>query len=100
MLLAAPAMFFWGVGTSEIGEEVFDWGHTLSATVLAIATIIIPALDAFLNSQSVEHWYDKVRRLVRRVLQSDAEITFAALERRVWLRNNKCRVSNLLSGVT
>lgn len=60
LLLAAPAMFFWGVGTSEIGETSLDWAATTSAPALAVATIVIPALDSFFASDSVEQWYDKV----------------------------------------
>lgn len=58
-LLGTPAMFFWGVGTSDIGAT-FGWNESLSATVLAVATICIPALDAFFNSKAVKQWYDQV----------------------------------------
>lgn len=60
-LLGAPAMFFWGVGTSNIGAT-FGWSESLSATALAVATICIPALDAFFNSKVVEQWYEQVCR--------------------------------------
>lgn len=62
MFLAAPALFFWGVGTSSIGEYSLNWDDTASATALAVATIIIPAIDAFCNSQRFEQWNDKVKR--------------------------------------
>lgn len=51
-LLGAPALFFWGVGTS--GESIggaIGWNEFLSASLLAVATIVIPAVDAFVNSQ-------------------------------------------------
>ena len=40
-----------GVGiTSSIGQEI-GWNDSLSAALLAVATIVIPAVDAFFNSQ-------------------------------------------------
>lgn len=60
LMLSAPAMFFWGVGTSDIGQSSLQWSETSSAAALAVATIIIPGLDGFFGSHSVEQWYDKV----------------------------------------
>ncbi|CAM9955675.1 unnamed protein product [Scytosiphon promiscuus] len=57
-LLGAPALFFWGIGTSDIGLT-FEWSATRSAAALAVATIIIPAIDAFFNSKSVQLWYEQ-----------------------------------------
>ncbi|CAM9400743.1 unnamed protein product, partial [Laminaria digitata] len=59
-LLAAPAIFFWGVGTSDIGLHTLGWSKTSSAAALAVATIVIPGLDAFFANQRVEQWFDKV----------------------------------------
>lgn len=53
-------MFFWGVGTSSIGSISLGWTATLSSTALAVATIIIPGVDALANSKSLERWFDKV----------------------------------------
>lgn len=53
-------MFFWGVGTSDIGPTSLGWSPTLSSTTLAVATIVIPAIDSFSHSKSLEEWYDKV----------------------------------------
>ena len=58
--LSAPAMFVWGVGTSSIFEDGFDWPESRAAAVLAVGTIVIPAVDGFVNSQRVEQWNDKV----------------------------------------
>lgn len=60
LMLSAPAMFFWGVGTSDIGQRTLQWSETSSAAALAVATIVIPGLDGFFGSNSVEQWYDKV----------------------------------------
>lgn len=59
LLLGFPALFFWGIGTSDIGLT-FGWGPSRSAAALAVATIIVPATDAFFNSKSVELWYEQV----------------------------------------
>lgn len=59
-LLSAPAIFFWGLGTSEIGTDSLGWSQTSSAAALAVATIVIPGLDAFFANQRVEQWFDKV----------------------------------------
>ncbi|CAM9724063.1 unnamed protein product [Ectocarpus fasciculatus] len=58
LLLGCPALFFWGIGTSDIGLT-FGWGPSRSAAALAVATIIVPATDAFFNSKSVELWYEQ-----------------------------------------
>ncbi|CAN0446489.1 unnamed protein product [Ascophyllum nodosum] len=58
ILLAAPAMWWWGVGTSSIAQDSFGWLESSSATSLAVATIVIPALDQFLSSHMVENVYD------------------------------------------
>lgn len=60
MLLAAPAMFFWGIGTSTSAGNSIGWTHPQSSVALAVATIVIPALDAFSASRAVERWLDKV----------------------------------------
>eukprot|EP00904_Undaria_pinnatifida_P002482 jgi/Undpi1/12234/HiC_scaffold_5.g01910.m1 len=65
LLLGFPAMFFWGIGTSDIGGT-FGWEPALSAAALAVATICIPAVDAFLNSRSVELWYDQANQAWRK----------------------------------
>ena len=39
------------IGTSTIGD-VLGWDDSLSAALLAVATIVIPAIDVFFNSQS------------------------------------------------
>lgn len=63
LFLSAPAMFFWGLGTSTVGmTHGMGWDDSASAAALAVATIVIPAVDAFFNSRKVEQWYDKVRR--------------------------------------
>ena len=54
-------MFVWGVGTSNIFEDGFDWPSSSTAVVLAVGTIVIPAVDGFVNSQRFEQWNDKVR---------------------------------------
>lgn len=58
-LLAAPALFFWGVGTSAVGQESFGWSDSSSSAALAVATIVIPALDAFFASRQIGRYYDK-----------------------------------------
>lgn len=60
LLLSAPAIFFWGVATSDIGEDSLDWSKSSSAAALAVATIVIPGLDAFFANRRVEQWFDKV----------------------------------------
>lgn len=61
IFLGAPAMFFWGVGTSTIGQtSPLGWSPSLSATMMAAATICIPAIDSFLYSSSAVTWCDKV----------------------------------------
>ena len=61
-LLSAPAIFFWGVATSDIGEDSLDWSKSTSAAALAVATIVIPGLDAFFANRIVEQWLDKVTK--------------------------------------
>ncbi|CAM9561820.1 unnamed protein product, partial [Ectocarpus sp. 8 AP-2014] len=51
VLLGAPAMFFWGVGTSTVGQTALGWSSSLSATSMAAATLAIPAVDSFFNSR-------------------------------------------------
>ncbi|CAM9891666.1 unnamed protein product [Ascophyllum nodosum] len=58
-LLGAPAMFFWGIGTSDVGKQSLGWEATTSATALAVATICIPAVDSFFNSKRVVHWWER-----------------------------------------
>lgn len=60
LLLSAPAIFFWGIGTSDIGQDALGWSNSGSAAALAVATIVIPGLDAFCANQIVEQWLDKV----------------------------------------
>lgn len=60
LILATPAMFFWGIGTSDIAQDSFNWPLTSSAATLAVATLVIPGVDSFLGSYSVEKWYSKV----------------------------------------
>lgn len=60
-LLSAPAIFFWGIATSDIGEDGLHWTRSTSAAALAVATIVIPALDGFFANRRVEQWLDKVR---------------------------------------
>ncbi|CAM9904219.1 unnamed protein product [Scytosiphon promiscuus] len=57
--LAAPAMFVWGVGTSNIFEDRYGWDESRTAVVLAVGAIVIPAIDGFVNSSRVEQWNDK-----------------------------------------
>eukprot|EP00752_Nemacystus_decipiens_P002726 g2545.t1 len=45
--------------TSTIGEEL-GWNESLSAALLAVATIVIPAVDAFFNTARHEVWYEKL----------------------------------------
>eukprot|EP00752_Nemacystus_decipiens_P002733 g2552.t1 len=61
LLLSAPAMFFWGLGTSDIAQDEngLGWTSSSSAAALAVATIVIPGIDAFFASKKVEQWYDK-----------------------------------------
>lgn len=59
-LLAAPAMFVWGMGTSNIFEDGFDFEQSTTAAFLAVGSIVIPAVDSFVNSQRVEQWNDRV----------------------------------------
>ncbi|CAN0111989.1 unnamed protein product, partial [Ectocarpus fasciculatus] len=59
LLLSAPAMFFWGLGTSTVAQGGMGWSESSSAAALAVATIVIPSIDAFFNSRKVEQWYDK-----------------------------------------
>lgn len=54
-------MFVWGVGTSNIFEDGWNWPESRSAAVLAVGTIVIPAVDGFVNSQRMEQWNDKAR---------------------------------------
>eukprot|EP00903_Cladosiphon_okamuranus_P016949 g15624.t1 len=55
--LAGPAMFFWGISTSNIGQASFNMSETVSA---AVATIIIPALDSFFASGGARQTFSKV----------------------------------------
>ena len=59
-LLSAPAIFFWGVATSDIGEDSLSWSKSTSAAALAVVTIVIPGLDAFYANPRVEQWLDEV----------------------------------------
>lgn len=52
--LSIPAMFFWGVGTSSIGQNSFKWGETAAAAALAVASIVIPAIDSFFSGPGVQ----------------------------------------------
>lgn len=54
-------MFVWGIGTSNIFEDGFDWSESRAAVVLAVGAIVIPAIDGFVNSSRVEQWNDKVK---------------------------------------
>ncbi|CAM9387717.1 unnamed protein product [Ascophyllum nodosum] len=49
--LAIPATFFWGTGTSKIGTYSLNWANSVSAAALAVATIVIPALDSFFSGR-------------------------------------------------
>lgn len=60
LLLSAPAIFFWGIGTSDIGQDTLGWSKSAAGAALAVATIVIPGLDAFCANQRVEQWLDKV----------------------------------------
>ena len=60
LVTAAPAMWWWGIGTSRIAQDSFGWSDNLSAASLAVATIVIPALDQFLSSHMIENVYDVV----------------------------------------
>ncbi|CAM9643513.1 unnamed protein product [Pylaiella littoralis] len=59
VLVGAPAMFFRGVGTSTVGAS-FGWSESLSATSMAAATLVIPAVDSFFNSQKASLWSAKL----------------------------------------
>eukprot|EP00903_Cladosiphon_okamuranus_P012420 g11638.t1 len=61
LFLSAPAMFFWGLGTSTIAQhdDGLSWSPSTSAAALAVATIVIPGVDAFFASKKVEQWYDR-----------------------------------------
>ncbi|CAM9667909.1 unnamed protein product [Ectocarpus sp. 12 AP-2014] len=60
VLLGAPAMFFWGVGTSTVGQTALGWSSSLSATSMAAATLAIPAVDSFFNSRKASAIGDKI----------------------------------------
>lgn len=51
-----------GLGTSSVGQDGdgLGWSESSSAAALAVATIVIPGIDAFFASKKVEQWYDKV----------------------------------------
>ncbi|CAM9545376.1 unnamed protein product [Pylaiella littoralis] len=49
--LTIPAMFFWGLGTSKIASTSFGWAETAAAAALAVATIVIPALDTYFSGR-------------------------------------------------
>lgn len=53
-------MFVWGIGTSDIFEDAFDWTESRGAVALAVGAIVIPAIDGFVNSSRVDQWNDKV----------------------------------------
>lgn len=59
-MLSTPAIFFWGIGTSDIGKVSVGVSETSSAAALAVASIVIPGLDASFANQRVEQWLDKV----------------------------------------
>eukprot|EP00752_Nemacystus_decipiens_P009953 g8876.t1 len=59
-LLASPAMFFWGISTSNIGQVSFNMSETVSAAALAVATIIIPALDSFFSGGGARQTFSTV----------------------------------------
>eukprot|EP00903_Cladosiphon_okamuranus_P016953 g15628.t1 len=52
-ILAIPAMFFWGLGTSKIAENTFEWPETASAAALAVASIVIPAIDTYCSGRGL-----------------------------------------------
>ncbi|CAM9983897.1 unnamed protein product, partial [Scytosiphon promiscuus] len=60
VVLGAPAMFFWGVGTSTVGTTGLGWSSSLSATSMAAATLAIPAVDSFFNSRKAYSLGDKI----------------------------------------
>jgi len=57
-------MWWWGLGTSNIAQEYFGWSETSSAASLAVATIVIPALDQFFGSHKMEKMYDVVGKMI------------------------------------
>eukprot|EP00904_Undaria_pinnatifida_P002684 jgi/Undpi1/12416/HiC_scaffold_5.g02088.m1 len=59
-LLSVPAMFFWGIGTSTIGTASLGWGDTTSAAALAVATIVIPAVDSFFAGSGARRCWGRV----------------------------------------
>ncbi|CAM9530471.1 unnamed protein product, partial [Sphacelaria rigidula] len=59
ILLSAPALFFWGIGTSDAGKITLGWDQSLSAAALAVATIVIPGVDAFFASQTAIQYLDQ-----------------------------------------
>lgn len=60
-LLASPAMFFWGLGTSSIATISFGWADTASAAILGVATIVIPAIDSFFSGPAARSTHAYVR---------------------------------------
>ncbi|CAN0213218.1 unnamed protein product [Ectocarpus sp. 12 AP-2014] len=84
LLLGCPALFFWGIGTSDIGLT-FGWGPSRSAAALAVATIVVPATDAFFNSKSVDLWYEQwscqKKRFVDRANRKWRQNTTSPLEK-------------------
>eukprot|EP00752_Nemacystus_decipiens_P016008 g14313.t1 len=60
-LLAFPAMFVWGAGTSgvlQVEAGLFDF---TVAVMLAVGAIIIPAADIFFNTLDYAQWMDQLR---------------------------------------
>ena len=61
-LLSVPAMFVWGIGTSTIGLSALGWGDTASAAALAVATIVIPAMDSFFAGSDARRCWGRVSK--------------------------------------
>lgn len=60
-------MLFWGIGTSKIGAFSFGWEDTGSAAALAVATIIIPAIDSFMSGKGAREFWGTVSKATTQV---------------------------------
>ncbi|CAM9199768.1 unnamed protein product, partial [Hapterophycus canaliculatus] len=95
-VLALPAMFFWGVGTSKIASNSFGWDETASAAALAVATIVIPALDIYFSGRGARATISVVSIAILDMVDGKKKKTNRALERsnQLYGQGNAARTSS------
>ncbi|CAM9613662.1 unnamed protein product [Scytosiphon promiscuus] len=80
-ILALPAMFFWGIGTSKIASNSFGWDETASAAALAVATIVIPALDTYFSGRGARATISVITIAILDMVDGKKKKSNRALER-------------------